>query len=54
MTNTKRKIAVSVPGGDLGDPAWRHRFIFGDAATNPRVRDTQLGEFLLFGAGTIR
>lgn len=39
---------ADAPQGDLRDPEYRHRYIFGD---EPQQRhNTQLATFLLFGA----
>jgi hypothetical protein len=42
--------AGAAPEGDLRDPEYRRKFIFGDESRNPRYRATLLGDFLFFGA----
>jgi hypothetical protein len=52
MTRDKRAsgAAGALPDGDLRDPDYRRRFIFGDEPRNPKFRTTLLGDFLFFGA----
>lgn len=52
MTSTTRPpgSAGIAPDGDLRDPEYRQKFIFGDEPKNPRHRATLLGDFLFLGA----
>ena len=52
MTTTTRAPgrAGATPDGDLRDPEFRRRFIFGDEPRNPKYRATLLGDYLFFGA----
>jgi hypothetical protein len=52
MTRDKRASgpAGAAPDGDLRDPDYRRKFIFGDEPHNPKYRATLLGDFLFFGA----
>jgi len=52
MTRNKRaaSLAAAVPDGDLRDPGYRRKFIFGEEPRNPKYRPTLLGDFLFFGA----
>jgi hypothetical protein len=45
-----RGRAGALPEGDLRDPQYRLKFIFGDEPRNPNYRATLLGDFLFFGA----
>jgi hypothetical protein len=49
MTPSKRAPGAT-PDGDLRDPDYRRKFIFGDEPKNARYRSTLLGDFLFFGA----
>ena len=40
---------ADAPRGDLRDPDYRHRYIFGDEPQRP-LHDSRLATFLLFGA----
>ena len=40
---------ADAPTGDLRDPEYRRRYIFGDEPRHP-LHDTRLSTFLLFGA----
>lgn len=52
MTRNTRASSNSgaAPDGDLRDPEYRRRFIFGEEPKNARLRSTLLGDFLFFGA----
>ena len=49
-TTTAAGRPGAAPVGDLRDPEYRRKFIFGDEPRNPRFRPTLLGDFLFFGA----